>query len=609
MAIPESVIEEIRARANLVEIVRERIELKKMGNLWKAVCPFHADKDPSFTIYADKQIYKCFGCGKGGTVFNFLMEYEHLTFPEAVRQLGQRLGIEIPETGGDPQAVGKRERLFAVNELAVKFFRDQLKSHPAAGEAVSYLKQKRELSDEMIDRFELGFAPDSWDGLLSYLRKNKANLSDAVEAGLLIENRPGNYYDRFRDRVMFTIRGQAKKAIGFSGRLLKSEEEAKQPGKYINSPESLVFRKGSNFFALNVAEDGIRTKKRAIICEGNFDVVYLHQCGFDESVAVLGSALTERHVELIGRRADTICLLFDGDEAGKKATMKSIRLFLPTKTHPRVAVLPPGEDPDSFLRKHGGQALEKLLESAPLAMDYAVDLLTAGEMDVEQKTQAADELIELLRLIADPVRQDHYIALASQKMDVREEAVRKKLVTREARENRARRYTPEQTRKPSQGKAVTGLPDTMMHIVAYSLDNPAVARKVIEEDLCDFFPPGEREEELKNIIEARAENESMEPSAAAGALMHTQDQDLTQQLSGLLIDLENKSPEEKQKGFDDSAKRLRMTSFKTMIDRVDADIANARQKNDLSRLVELIREKQDLVRVYHELADDFFVQT
>ncbi len=380
--IPEETIERIRQTADIVDVVREVVNLKKAGRLWRGQCPFHSEKDPSFTIYPDIQIFKCFGCGEGGSVFTFIQKYYTMTYPEAIRHLGEKHGIEIPETKSDPGAFGRRERLFEVNEMAAGFFQNQLANLPDDSVAIKHLYDRRGLVEKSIKNFEMGYAPDSWDKLKEELSKKKIPEKISLALGLLKSNDQGRKYDGFRNRIMFTFRNAAGKVIGFSGRALDPDDKA----KFMNSPDSEIFKKGSNFFGLNIAGREIAKKKRAIVSEGNFDLVLMHQYGFSETVALLGSALTNMHLRLLERYTTNIYLLFDGDEAGVKAMWRSVKLFFPTRIHPKIALLPQGHDPDSFLNEFGGQKLEELIENATLAMDYAIkNLLEKAGDDIEKR--------------------------------------------------------------------------------------------------------------------------------------------------------------------------------------------------------------------------------
>ena len=593
--IPETVIEQIRNRADIVDVIREVVPLKKAGRLWRGLCPFHQEKDASFTVYQDKQIFKCFGCQRGGNVFGFVMQYFNLEFPEAVRHLGGRYAIDVPEAGGTPGATGKREEMYTINEIASQFFSAQLKKAGAGSQAGKYLLEKRKLERETITQFELGFAPDTWDSLLKELQKRKVPIELAVELGLIVEKDQRRHYDRFRNRVMFTLRSPAGKIIGFSGRLMEDGEP-----KYLNSPESLVFNKGSQFFGLNLAGQQINKKQRAIICEGNFDLVVMHQYGFPETVAVLGSALTERHVSLLGRYSSAIYLLFDGDKAGMKAMWRSLELFLPSKIHPQVVLLPDGQDPDSFLADQGAKKLEELLDQAPLAMDFAVARLMdkAGD-NVERQTRAIDEIGRLLRLIEDPVRQDHYIRAVAERSGVREGAIRKKLSKTEKWERRPA------TKTGAAGAQISQLPDTVMMLLVVAILEPKLANRIESQEIYELIDPGPQTELAIKALKACAKHSEKEKPNPARYLSLFEGSELSSRLTDLLLQYEEMTPANLEDIFVDTVRRMKIARYNRSIPKLMEELAKAQKENDKKRLIQIHEEIRELNQMKEEIAEDF----
>ncbi|HLS80378.1 MAG TPA: DNA primase [Steroidobacter sp.] len=374
--IPQHFIDELIARADLVELIGARVPLKKQGKEYKACCPFHGEKTPSFTVVPDKQFYHCFGCGAHGTALGFLMEHDHLSFVEAVEDLAARLGMEVPREHQQPARPSRAEGLFQTLEQAAEFYRHELKRSARARE---YLKA-RGLTGETAARFALGYAPDAWDALLRQFGAGEAQRTRLLEAGLLIERErkpdvsPG-YYDRFRDRVMFPIRDARGRPLGFGGRVLDKGEP-----KYLNSPETELFHKGRELYGLYEARQSSRTLNRLLVVEGYMDVVRLHQAGITCAVATLGTATTPDHLVRIFRICNELTFCFDGDRAGRAAAWRALENSLSQVREGRqirFLFLPDGHDPDSLVGAQGREAFESRMAHATPLSEYFISHLSA----------------------------------------------------------------------------------------------------------------------------------------------------------------------------------------------------------------------------------------
>ena len=368
MRFPDHFIQQVAQATDIVDLVGQYVALKKRGREMVGVCPFHDDKRPSLNVSPVKQIFKCFACGAGGGVFQFLMQYDKLSFPEAVRALAERAHIPLPRTpdeAEEPAGLSKAD-LVAVSTYAARFYRTQLHS-PAGAAALDYAL-KRGLTEQSIDRFGLGFAPDSWDALLRAALHDGYSEQQLVAAGLAArrEDNPG-CYDRFRNRLMFPILNVAGEVIAFGGRALAEGERA----KYLNSPDSPLFDKSGQLYSLNWSREAIVSSGRAVVVEGYMDAIMAMQCGVGNVAATLGTALTDRHVRLLGRYAGEVVLVFDADTAGAAATDRAIEVFLAQQVHVRVATVGDGKDPCDFCLAHGGEAFGALVEAAPDALQYA----------------------------------------------------------------------------------------------------------------------------------------------------------------------------------------------------------------------------------------------
>ena len=336
MPIPEQFIDELVARSEISDVVSSYVHLTKKGsNLW-GLCPFHNEKTPSFSVSPDKQIYHCFGCGKGGGVISFIMEMENLSFPDAVRLLAQRAGMEVPETGTDEAGRKKRARLLAANKDAARFYHDYLKS-PGGARVRDYIAQ-RQLTPRTATRFGLGAAPDQWDGLTRALTEKGYSKMELIDAGLAVAGKNGGIYDKFRARLMLPVIDVRGDVVGFTSRILPGEEGA----KYLNTPETMVFHKGRLIYALNFAKSTKRPN--LVLVEGNIDVITLHQAGFDNVVATMGTALTEEHARILARYTKELVLCYDNDAAGKQSTDRVLNILKNADLNVRVLQLPNAYD-------------------------------------------------------------------------------------------------------------------------------------------------------------------------------------------------------------------------------------------------------------------------
>ncbi len=369
--IPREFIDELLARLDVVEVIDRRVPLKKAGKDFKACCPFHNEKTPSFTVSRPKQFYHCFGCGVSGTAITFLMEFEHLSFPEAVEELAGEAGLEVPDTGPARSGDNPTLPLLEILGEASRYYKDQLRSHTDASTTIAYLKQ-RGLTGEIAAQFDLGYAPTGWDNLSS-TAGNEEKLDLMVKAGLISKRESGGHYDRFRARVIFPIHDSKGRVIAFGGRLLDEGEP-----KYLNSPETPVFHKGSELYNLHRARSAIAQQQMSIVVEGYMDVLALAQHGIDHCVATLGTATTTTHLQRLFRLAPSIVFCFDGDRAGRDAAGRALEIALPLLESGRQVsflFLPDGEDPDSVIRDQGADTFRTLIESATPLPDLLFDTL------------------------------------------------------------------------------------------------------------------------------------------------------------------------------------------------------------------------------------------
>src|SRR5947208_2531411 len=424
--ISQDKIIEIRDRASIVEVISDYVTLKKTGRNHTGLCPFHSEKTPSFTVNEEKGIFHCFGCQTGGSIFQFLMQYDHLTFPEAVERVAKRYGITIgrAERAGAPNEMGERESLYRINERVAAHYQSLLYSHPEGKKALDYLKSRG--VDETTGRsFMLGYTPQNGSGLLDLIKKEKISVNDTLRLGLMGQRNSRQFYEKFFARVMFPIVNAGGKVVGFGGRVLDQGLP-----KYLNSSETPLFHKGSTLYGLFQAKEGIRKVDRVVVVEGYLDVIALFQYGVSYAVATLGTALTVDHVKVLARYTKTIIALFDGDDAGRKAAARSFEIFIEAGLFGRAAFLPKGEDPDTFVRSRGKATLEAMLDQAmPLADYYFSSLEQSYGESLEGKSQIAGEINRLLTKINNPFESDLLVRRAVDRLGVREDLLRQPVVS------------------------------------------------------------------------------------------------------------------------------------------------------------------------------------
>lgn len=427
--IPEEKITEIRDTCNIVDIVGESVVLKKAGQNFVGLCPFHGEKTPSFTVSPHKQMFYCFGCGEGGNVFSFLMKHQGIAFPDAVKQLAERFGIELPRRQLSPEQkrrLSERDQMFQLNRLALDFYRHVLKKDPMGQAARQYLK-KRGFTADTAETFQFGYAPPGWDHLRGYLQHKRMPLPLAERAGLVVRRQSGRgQYDRFRGRIVFPICDPAGRVIAFGGRVLDDALP-----KYLNSPESDIYSKSRSLYGLDVARHHCRSSEQVYIVEGYFDVSALHQHGIRETVGTLGTSLTREHVRLVqGLIGATgrAYLVFDSDEAGIKAAQRSVALFEKGFVDARILVLPPGQDPDSFVFAHGRDKLRALAAEAKGLMTFLIDAAVSQHgLSMEGRIRVLDEMAAPLAALTDPGARSIYIKYLAETVDIDEAAILEKI--------------------------------------------------------------------------------------------------------------------------------------------------------------------------------------
>jgi DNA primase len=420
--IPTEKISEIQRALNISDVVSGYVPLKQAGNNLIGLCPFHHEKTPSFTVNVEKQIYKCFGCGEGGTIFNFLMKQEGLTFPEAVKTLAEKANIRINDfnTRKEHQGTGA---LYEANEQAASFFSEMLLKTKEGKRTKDYLSN-RLINDDSIRKFRLGYSPNRWDSIVNKAKDWNINTQSLTNAGLILKKQTGRFYDRFRNRLMFPIFDFQNRPVGFGARVLDNSLP-----KYLNSPETPVFNKSKALYGINLAKNAIIKKRKILLMEGYTDVIMAHQCGIDWSIAILGTALTREHVRLLRRYCDEAILVFDADTAGQKSSERNLDIFIEEDFDVRVVLLPENHDPYDFLVKKGA---EKFLEQVEKAYDFFSFKIKLSESkwdmsSVSGKASAIDDILSTAIKIPNILKRELTIKRIAEEMSVEENDLRKHL--------------------------------------------------------------------------------------------------------------------------------------------------------------------------------------
>jgi DNA primase len=416
----EDLLDDVRSANSIYDVVSEYLSLKKSGRNFKGLCPFHAEKTPSFMVNPEKQIFHCFGCGEGGNIFSFVMKQQNMAFPEAVRYLAKKGGVSIPENipPAQREKTQEKERLREAMEAAVDYYRKNL----AGGQgrrAMDYLRD-RQIDQKTIDSFSLGYALPAWDGLLRRLGRERFKEEELIKAGLAVPRSGGGAIDRFRGRVLFPITDAQGNPVAFGGRIIGEGEP-----KYLNSSETPLYHKSKVLYAFSQAREHLRKEGFGVVVEGYFDCLTAHQYGIGNVVATSGTALTEGHLRLMQRYADRWTVVFDGDAAGIRAAKRSLELFVAQGLFARAVLLPEGEDPDSFIREKGPDAFRRLLDEAESLMDFFIRRTVEEHpvRTVEGKVAAVRELVPLLAKVKGKVEQDEYIGRAAHRLGVKEDVL------------------------------------------------------------------------------------------------------------------------------------------------------------------------------------------
>jgi len=598
--IPEDKVSEIKNAADIVEVISEVVVLKKTGKNYIGLCPFHSEKTPSFTVSPDKQIFYCFGCAAGGNVFSFLMKHDGMSFPDAAKILAGRYGIDIPTTAMSPEQkrrMSQRESLFATNRQAMEFFRKQLFDDISGRRAMAYLN-KRRINKEIFDNFYLGYAPEGWDNLLRFFTKKNISLDLVEKVGLIVSRKEkSGFYDRFRDRLIFPIFDLNMQVIGFGGRVMDDSLP-----KYLNSPETPVYNKSRSLYGLHLAKMKCRENERVFIVEGYFDLLALHQHGLQDSVATLGTSLTPEHVQLlkgfVGKDGRVI-LVFDSDDAGIKASRRSIEVFDKGYINAQIVILPDGYDPDSYIFEFGVESFLVLVSEAkdiiPFLMDSAVK---KHGLSIEGKIRIISEMQETLGSISDNTRRSLYIKELAECINIDESAVLEKIRKISVRNrDRAKRPTWPNT-DLGRGHHKTSVPDKAQEkvfqgkwdklerqIITMMLQFPQILSQIYERNILDLF----ENNDLKSIGQVLLTHKDDSKVKVSDIINLIKEKEQKNIVASLAIG-ENVWDHDACIGIVTRFESIRRKNENNLLEKIKA----AEKDNDLELLANLLNQKQKM---------------
>ena len=581
MAIPESVIEQVRDRADIVEIISGYITLKKAGSNFKALCPFHHEKSSSFMVSPQKQIFHCFGCGEGGNVFSFLMKIDRMTFPETVEFLADRLGISIPQPQKGLASSTSGQEIYEANSLAARYYHDLLVRSPATASVQQYLRQ-RGVSAETVKKFQLGFAPDQWEGLIVFAKTNRVSTTTLAKAGLALQREGGGgYYDRFRNRLMFPIFDIRDRVIAFGGRVLEEEGTP----KYLNSPETEVYQKGRQLYGLSWAKESIKEKDAVILVEGYMDLIALYQAEIEFVVASCGTALTVDQIRILKRFTHRVIVVYDGDQAGQMASLRGLDLLLEEGCQVRLMDLPQGKDPDDFVRNEGAAAFRQKIQQAKDLLEYKLGLLLR-EKDIQnphEKTHVAKEMLATIRHIPSPVLRGEYLKQLAEKIHVREENLWSEL-------NRFSQTRTEEVKQvKSQPPRISLAEKWLIRLV---FEQPDFLEVIQQELRVEDF----ENEQARGLMEKIFDG-SVDPQQMSQWLSGLQNSESARFFSAILS--EEDAIIEPEKSLRDCIRWLKQNRSRKQLGKLQQEIASA-PTNQNDKLDQLLVEYQQALRIHQQ---------
>ena len=579
--IPEELITQIRGSQDIVEAISRHISLKKTGQNYIGLCPFHSEKTPSFVVSPVKQLFHCFGCGTGGNVITFLMRYENIPFPEAVKRLAQDAGIELLDRPGKGE--NREQYLYEINRVAATYYHKVLSTAKEAEPARKYLSG-RGLSMESVKRFNIGYSINSWNAINEHLKKEGVKEELLLKSGIVVPNNSGTgYYDRFRGRIMFPICDIQKRVVGFGGRVLDDTTP-----KYLNSPETPIFSKGHLLYGLDTAKDSIRDTGYTIIVEGYMDVIAAHEAGVSNVVGTLGTAFTVKHLRMLNRLCKEVVLTFDSDPAGINAALRAMDIFIGSEVKARVLLLPDGEDPDSFIRKNGKTAFFELVQKAKSLVNFAIDRIidrvgvvgTENSDSIDTRVRSAEECFTIIRKIPNRIEQDYYLKKVSQGLGIEKDILTTEL-KRGKKEGKKRVHT-------EKGKSSAVDKPKAEEILLCLIIKDWGLRKMVGDVLCvdDFADP-----QFHEIAGYLLESDKNIHDILNSEVCSQGVKDIMTKMA--VTDIPFDAPE---KSLSDCVRVLQRNRLERELKQVEREIASAELGGPFEKVTDLLKMKQGLLQ-------------
>jgi len=579
--IPESTLEDILSRLDIVELISSYIPLKRAGRNYRASCPFHHEKTPSFMVSPQRQIYHCFGCGAGGNAFNFLMQYERLEFPEAVEILARKAGVALPEVQQqDEKSASLSTQLYKINEIAALYYQSLLNS--TSGFSAKLYLEKRDIKEDTIKLFKLGYAPDRWDMLMNHLRAQGFSLNLIEKAGLILPKEGGGYYDRFRNRLIFPILDVKSRILGFGARVWDNTLP-----KYINSPETTIYTKGKHLYGLALSKEAVRESDSVVVVEGYLDFIMPYQQGLQNIVASLGTALTPEQARLLKRYTHNVIILYDADKAGEMATLRNLDIFIEEGLSVRVVSLPVGFDPDLFVRRQGVNSLKERIGQSEDLFDYKLRILRSryNSKDVEGKVKISTEILSTINKFKNAVSKSEYIKKLSEALGVAEDALLQEL-------KKAKSDKPFLATGQVSDKRPMAINPTERLLIKLMLESSGVVQRIRDE-----LEPADFQDDLATRIvsvmfELAAQGRSVQPSAL---INHLEGNDTLRLICESTF-MPEVSEEDKDKVVDDCIQRLKRERIKQRKQCLHEQIKHAQRLGDEKEINRLLEEFHHLVK-------------
>lgn len=584
----------VKEQTDIVKIIGEYVDLKRSGVRYLGLCPFHGEKTPSFSVHGGQQFYYCFGCAESGDVFSFLMKYHNYDFPEALKYLADRLNIELPKKNvsrQEQELEARRQQMYAVTAKAARIYRNNLLAEQESGPAKHYL-QKRGIPEEIQERFGIGYAPakeqGGWDFLGSKLSAEESKNAERV--GLLVKKDRGGYYDRFRDRILFPIYDTRGRVCGFGGRIVGEG----QP-KYMNSPESPIYNKSRNLLGLYQQADSIRKQRKVVVVEGNFDMISLVVHGCDHVVAPLGTALTSSQIRLLAKYVDQVTLLFDGDEAGVKAAMRCAPLFLAEQMAARVAMLPEGDDPDTYVRREGLKNLNNLLEIAKELPEFVLEqLVEIHGLSLEGKSRIAEEIKPLLAAAASPLQRSVVAAHVAERLGIGAQQLEESVTHAqiEKRTGRDQSFPETSSRSVRPERFSTPLSSAQRRLLEFMVLHLQFFHDLDDKNIRQALQGGVGEIIYLQIKKLLSDNVDAQPEEILQVLPEGPERKMVAEI--LINAAKSVEGDQLKEELNEVLEWLEIKMMRLRSQELSAEIAKAQQADDFNSLANLLQEKQKI---------------